>query len=253
MALLVQGAKRTEIGDTTFEFRAGQILVIPANLPVISQVTAASTSVPYLAMAVELEPALIAELLSGGSVTLSERDETSGPAPREADDALLDALNRLLALIDSPEDVDVLLPMLKREIGWRLLRGEQGWMTGLIGRMDVQSSQVGAVLRWMREHYAEPISVGDLAAMTGMSVSTFYRRFRAITAASPLQYQKQIRLLQARMLLLGGNTDAVTAAYQVGYQSQSQFSREYRRLFGVAPMRDVSRNRSLRTARFDIV
>lgn len=253
VALVAQGAKRTEIGDATFEFRAGQILVAPGNLPIIGQVTKASLCAPYLAMAVDLKPEVIAELIATQRSTSFTSNSQTGFSPSKADTVLLDTFNRLLALVDSPDDVDVLLPMLEREITWRLLRGTHSWLVRLIGVGHSRSSRVIETIRWIRGHYADSVSVNDLATMAETSLSTFYRQFREITAASPLQYQKQIRLQEARMLLLGGKADAITAAYAVGYQSQSQFSREYRRLFGLPPMQDIQRTRAMQPPLLDVI
>ncbi len=253
VSLIAQGAKRTEIGDIAFEFQEGETLVVPANLPIVGQITKASARAPYLAMAFALRPEVIAELLATQPLATSSPGVQTGPSPSSIDPALLDAFNRLLALVDNLHDANVLLPMLEREIAWRLLHGSHAWLVRQIGQERAQSSRVGNVVRWICEHHSEPVSIDALAEMAGMSVFTFYRQFRAITATSPLQYQKQIRLQEARMLLLKGESDAVTAAYAVGYQSQSQFSREYRRRFGLPPMQDVQRTRAERSRALDVI
>jgi AraC-like DNA-binding protein len=253
VALIVQGSKRTDIGNHSFQFCAGQILVVLANQPIVSQVTDAQAEAPYLAMAVELEPGLVAELLTDRPIPALLADHRQEPQPSIADEALLDPLYRLLSLLDHPQDVDVLLPMLKREIAWRLLAGPQGWLTRQISLGNGESSQVMRVMRWIRTHYSEPISVDALASMASMSLSSFYRHFERIAGTSPLQYQKQVRLQEARTQLLAGGGDTISIAYAVGYRSQSQFSREYRRMFGIAPMRDVRRSQSLRGLLHDVM
>jgi AraC-like DNA-binding protein len=164
-------------------------------------------------------------------------------AVSEAPDELVDAMVRMVRLLGRPADRPVLAPMIEREILWRLITGEQGAMVRQIGLADSRLSHIARAIRRIREHYADLIRVEELARLSAMSVSAFHRHFRAVTAMTPIQYQKDIRLQEARRLLVGGATDVTTAGLTVGYESASQFGREYRRRFGVPPGRDAVRRR----------
>jgi transcriptional regulator GlxA family with amidase domain len=164
-------------------------------------------------------------------------------AVSDASDALVDAVIRLLRLLDRPRDVAVLAPLLKREILWRLMTGEQGAVVRQLGLADSGLSHVAQAVRWIRDHYAEPFRVEDVARLSGMSVSAFYRNFQAVTAMSPIRFQKQIRLQEARLLLATHPHDVTGVGRRVGYDSPSQFSREYRRQFGAPPSQDAARLR----------
>jgi AraC-like DNA-binding protein len=262
MALVAQGAKQTMLGDRAFDYAAGQFLIVTVDLPLTGHITAASEAEPFAALSLPLDPATVAQLLleshldpsphrmggrlpdgpavgdpaQGGSVP-------DGPAlaVSDAGPELIDAVARLLALADRPGDQRILGPAVKREIHWRLLAGPQG---GLIRQIGVAGSRVAIVSRaiaWLRDHYDEVIRVEDLAAEVSMSVSSLNRHFRAATSMSPLQYQKQIRLQRARIRLLTDPTDVAGAGHAVGYTSASQFTREYRRLFGAPPGEDAAR------------
>jgi AraC-like DNA-binding protein len=192
-----------------------------------------------------LNPATIATLLLETAAGDRATVEPLGIGMSEATPELLDPVVRLLRLLDHPKDVAVLGPMIEREILWRLLAGGQGAMVRQIGLADSRLSQISHALRWLREHYAEALRIEDLARLAAMSVSSFHRHFRAVTAMSPLQYQKQLRLQQARARLLAQPQDVASVGYELGYDSPSQFSREYSRLFGAPPARDVARLRTL--------
>jgi AraC-like DNA-binding protein len=244
-AVVAQGAKRTMLGDKVFEYGAGKYLVVSVDLPIVGNVVRASSEEPYLAFAFTLKPAAIAALLLETATSDSAAAEPSGLAVSEASIELLDPIARLLRLLDRPDDVAVLGPMLEREILWRLLTGEQGGTVRQIGLADSRLSQVSRAIRWTRAHYAETLRIEDLAQVAGMSASSFHRHFRAVTAMSPLQYQKQIRLQEARARLLADSEDVAAVGFAVGYDSPSQFSREYSRLFGASPGRDVARLRTI--------
>lgn len=242
--LVAQGAKRTVLGEKVFEYGAGQYLVVSVDLPIVGQVIRASADEPYLAFAITLNPAAIAALLL--EVAAGDRGavEPSGLAVSEASTDLLDPIARLLRLIDRPDDVAVLGPMLQREILWRLLGSEQGAMVRQIGLADSRLSQISRAIQWIRAHYAETLRIEGLAQVASMSTSTFHRHFRAVAAMSPLQYQKQIRLQEARARLITDAKDVAAVGFDVGYDSPSQFSREYSRLFGVPPGKDMKRLRT---------
>ena len=233
-ALIARGGKRLVLGDRVYDYGAGQYLVASVDLPVTGHYTA-----PSLGFALELRPSAIASLLVEG-------DLPGGPAPSgiavsDASDDLLDAVVRMVRLIERPYDRAVLAPMIEREILWRLITGDQAATVREMGLADSALSRVGRAVGWIRAHYAEPFRVEDLARDCGMSVSAFHRGFQAVTAVSPIQFQKRIRLQEARLrLATTGPGDVAQAAFAVGYESASQFSREYRRLFGVPPSRDLN-------------
>jgi len=243
--VVAQGAKRTMLGDKVFEYSAGQYLVVSVDLPIASHVVRASADEPYLAVGMTLRPATIATLLLEVAAGDYTPVEPSGMAVSDATTELLEPVVRLLRLLDRPEDIPVLRPMVEREILWRLLAGEQRAMVRQIGLADSRLSQISHAIGWIRVHYAETFRIEDLARLAAMSVSSFHRHFRAVTAMSPLQYQKQIRLQEARARLLAESEDVAAVGFRVGYDSPSQFSREYSRLFGAPPGRDAAR---LRTA-----
>jgi AraC-like DNA-binding protein len=243
-ALIAQGAKSLVLGDRVYEYRAGQYLVASLDLPVTGQFTEASPAEPALGFGLNLRPAAIAALLLEDTAPLGRvAAPPSGIAVSDASDELVDAVIRLLRLPDHPRDLPVLAPMLEREILWRLITGEQGATVRQLGLADSSLAHIGRAVRWIRDHYAEPTKVGDLARRFGMSVSAFHRNFHAVTAMSPIQFQKQIRLQEARLLLVARPDDVAGVGQTVGYDSASQFSREYRRQFGSPPGRDAARLR----------
>lgn len=244
-ALVAQGAKQAMLGDRLFEYRAGQYLVVTADLPMRGHVVEASAKKPLLAVGLTLKPSAIAALLLDTASVVHAAAEPFGVGVSDATPELLDSLVRLLRLLDRPEDATVLAPMIEREILWRLLAGSQGALVRQIGLADSRLAHIGRAIRWIRTHYAEMLHTEELARLAAMSVSSFHRHFRAVTAMSPLQYQKQIRLQEARSQLLTTSKDAASVGLSVGYDSASQFSREYSRLFGMPPGRDAERLRSL--------
>lgn len=242
MALIAQGAKRIALGDRIYEYGAGQYLIASVDLPVTGQFLDASADRPALGFGLLLQPAAIAELLlqaAPGSVPGSVGAAPSSMVVSDAPVELLDAVVRLLRLLDAPRDIAVLAPLIKREVLWRLIIGEQGAAVRQLGLADSHVSQVARAVRWIREHYAESFRVEDLARLAGMSASAFYRNFQAVTAMSPIQFQKQIRLQEARLMLAANPKDVTSVGFRVGYESASQFSREYRRQFLRPPSEDA--------------
>ncbi|MEV4262194.1 AraC family transcriptional regulator [Kribbella sp. NPDC049584] len=235
-ALVAQGRKRLALGEQVFEYGAGDYVIVSVDLPVTGHFVEASKDAPCLGVGLELRPESIASLLldasekPGGAV----RGLTVDHAPAE----LVDAMIRLLRLVHQPDDAPVLAPLVQREILWRLLRSPQGAAVREIGLADSSLSHVARVIGWIRKHYTEPFRVEDLAAMAGMSTSAFHRHFRTVTELTPIQFQKKIRLHEARLRVVGLGEDVTSAGYAVGYDSPSQFSREYRREFGTPPSRD---------------
>jgi AraC-like DNA-binding protein len=246
LALIAQGAKRMALGDRVYEYRAGQYLVASVDMPVTGQFTRASPEEPALGFGLLLHPVTIAELLlqaAPGDLPPVAGGTPSGMAVSDAPDELVDAVVRLLRLLDRPGDITVLAPLVKREILWRVVTGEQGAVVRQFGLADSSLTHVSRAVRWIREHYAHSFRVEDVAKLAAMSTSAFYRNFQAVTAMSPIQFQKQIRLQEARLLLTTNPNDVTGIAYRVGYDSPSQFSREYRRQFGTPPSLDATRLR----------
>lgn len=255
LVVVAQGAKRIVLGDRIHDYGAGQYLVVSVDLPVTGHYTQASPERPFLAFGLTLRPGVIASLLldagpaastgpdRGGAGRPAGSATPPGLAVSDAPDELLDAVVRMVALLGQPRDAPVLAPMVEREILWRLVTGEQGAMVRQIGLADSRLSHIARAIRWLRSHHADPVRVEDLARMSAMSLSAFHRHFRAVTAMTPIQYQKRIRLQEARLLLVSGPGDVAAAGFAVGYDSASQFSREYRRQFGVPPGQDAARLR----------
>ncbi|MDG4760171.1 AraC family transcriptional regulator [Micromonospora sp. WMMD710] len=244
LAVIAQGAKRLALGDRVYEYRAGQYLVASVDLPVTGHFTEASPDRPALGFGLTLQPAAIAELLlqAAGDIPRSG-SALPGIAVSDASDELLDAVIRLLRLLDRPRDLAVLAPLTIREILWRLITGEQGAIVRQLGLADSSLTHIARAVHWIRDHYRQSFRVEDVARLSGMSVSAFYRHFQAVTAMSPIQFQKQIRLQEARLLLATHPSDVTGVGQRVGYDSPSQFSREYRRQFGAPPSIDSAQLR----------
>jgi AraC-like DNA-binding protein len=224
------------------DYHAGHFLVASVDLPVIGEVVRASPEDPYRVVALALDPAALAALIIDLPPQQEDRAE-AGIGLSEMSPDLLDPLLRMMRLLDAAGDVPVMAPMLEREILYRLLRGPQGSILRQIARSDSRLSRVRRAIEWIRQNYIEPLRVDHLAGLAGMSNSAFHRHFKAVTAMSPLAYQKQIRLQEARRRLIVTPAEAARVAYAVGYESPSQFSREYARLFGLPPIRDAARLR----------
>ena len=248
LAVVAQGFKRLAVGATVHDYGPGDYLVASVDLPVTGQFMDASPEHPALGFGLELRPEVVAELMlsaAASDLRRPARGESSPPAVAVGVSSarLLDAVVRMLRLLDHPRDIQVLAPLIEREILWLVMSGEQGATVRQLGVADSNVSRVRHVVGWMRERYAEPMRVEDLADLASMSPSAFHRAFHAVTAMSPIQYQKSIRLQEARLRLLANPGDVAGAAYAVGYESPSQFSREYRREYGAPPSRDVARLR----------
>ena len=246
LAVIAQGRKRLALGDRFYDYGPGQYLVASVDVPVTGHVIDAAPGRPALGFGMTLEPAAIAELmlLAGpGDLPRSSGTARPGIAVSDAPDELLDAVVRLLRLLDRPRDRRTLAPLVKREILWRLMTGEQGEGVRQLGLADSSLRHITRAAMWIRENYARPFRVEEVARLSGMSVSAFHRNFQAVTAMSPIQFQKHIRLQAARLLLANYPSDITGVGHRVGYDSPSQFSREYRRLFGAPPSLDAARMR----------
>ena len=245
LVVMAQGGKRLLLGDRVYEYRAGDCLIVTADLPVTGHYLDVAPGRPALSMGLELRPQAIAELVLQAPRPRQRPDpDVTAISTGAADRELLDAVDRLLGLLERPGDIAVLAPLLEQEILWRVLTGPQGPALRQIGLADSDLNLVGGVIAWIRDNYAEPISVKQLAGRAGLSPSTLHRRFRQVTAMSPVQFQKRIRLQTARALLVGHSGDVASVGHTVGYDSTSQFTREYRRLFGSPPGRHAAQMRA---------
>jgi AraC-like DNA-binding protein len=245
LGLVIQGRKRTVSGDRVFDYAAGEFLIAQLDLPVIGQVTEASAGRPFLGIGIRIEPPQIAAMLLEATLPLQDTPARApGIAVATAGPPLLDALARLASLLDTPQDVRILAPPYRREVLWRLLTGPQGAVVRQIGQADGNLSHITRTVQWIRDHHDGTIRIDQLASLAQMSESTFHRHFRAVTHMTPIQYQKAVRLQQARLALVSGGRDVAEVAHAVGYDSASQFSREYRRLFGAPPGLDAQRIRA---------
>jgi AraC-like DNA-binding protein len=242
--LVARGVKELMVGETAFRYAAGESLLCAADVPVTSQVTEANPSAPYLAIHLDIDPSVVADLLC----------EQAGPLPRAhhgqiagkyvLDPDLFDPLIRLVSLLDRPRDIEIMAPLIRREIVWRLLHTEHGPLLSQLAFANGNATRIRRTTAWIRDNYADPLSISDLAARANMSVPSFHRHFKAVTSLSPVQFQKRVRLQEARRVLSGSTTIAAVA-YNVGYQSLSQFNRDYRRLFNQTPSDDAAMLRSI--------
>jgi len=244
LCLVAQGAKSVLLEQELFEYDESRFLVYAVDVPVASRVVRASTDIPYLSLRMDLDPQRITELLPKvhphGLPRMAEGRAIS-MAPVEP--GIVGAVTRLIGLMESPSDAELLAPLVVDEILIRLLRGPLGARVAQIGQEDSRLQRVGKAVAWLREHYDQAVEVETLAEMVHMSASAFHQHFKAVTAMSPLQYQKVLRLQEARRLMLSTLADAGMAARRVGYASASQFSREYGRHFGHPPVKDIARLR----------
>jgi AraC-like DNA-binding protein len=249
ICVIAQGAKRVLLGDDTYVFDAHHFLITSLDLPTVVQIIHASREQPYLSLRLQLDRREMAQLMVDSHLPPPRvRQSSRGMAIGAVTVPLLSACQRLLDLLAAPQDIPILAPLIQREILYRLLVGDQGARLRQIASAGSQSHQIAQAIEWLKCHYTLPLRVEDLAAHVHMSPSTFHHHFRALTAMSPLQYQKWLRLHEARRLMLTERLDATTAGFQVGYASPSQFSREYGRVFGAPPLRDITSLRQLATS-----
>lgn len=246
VCLIAQGAKRVLLGDDTYVYDASHYLFSGLHLPVIAQVVEASQEKPYLGLRLTFDYRDISQLMADSQLPTPRTHKTDrGMATGELTVSLVNAFQRLVDLLDEEQDIPILAPVIQREIFYRLLVGEQGGRLRQLAVTGTQSQQVAKVVSWLKSNFTKPLRVDELAEMANMGTSTFHHHFRSMTALSPLQYQKQLRLQEARRLMLTEYLDAASAALQVGYESPSQFSREYSRIYGAPPVRDIASLRQM--------
>jgi AraC-like DNA-binding protein len=249
VVVIPQGRKQVDLGRTSFTYDAQRFLLTSVDLPAVARVVEATEEKPCLALRLKLEISIIRDLLSREEVHVAPVPRRNAPAMATGPvtPEFLSACCRLVDLLFTPQDIPFLSEMIQREIFYRILRGPEGARLRAIATLGDQSHRTAKAIAWITANYVKPLRVEELADVASMGVSTLHHHFRMLTSMSPLQYQKQIRLQAARSLMLGRGLDAATAAFEVGYESPTQFSREYSRFYGQPPMRDVRALRSVAT------
>jgi AraC-like DNA-binding protein len=244
--VIAQGSKEVFLGNERYQYDPAHYLLFTAELPVVSQVIEASPERPYLSLRLDLDPTLVGSVMvEAGHSSPPNHADVRAINASSLDASLLDAVVRLVRLIDTPTEARVLAPLVTREIVYRLLTGEQSGRLRHIAVLGGYTSPIARAIERLRKNFDQSLRIDDVAREIGMSVSGFHHHFKAVTAMSPLQFQKQMRLQEARRLMLGEHLDAASAGYRVGYDDASHFNREYKSLFGLPPMRDVERLREV--------
>ena len=244
VCLVAQGAKRVLLGDDTYLYDARHFLITSVHLPTVVQVIRATPERPYLGLRLKFDLREVSQLMVDSGLPQPRAQQSSrGMAIGVVTVQLLNAFVRLIDLLADEKDIPILAPVVQREIIYRLLVGDQGDRLRQIATSGSQSQQIAKAIGWLSSNYSQAVSMDDLASQANMSSSTFHHHFRTLTALTPLQFQKQLRLREARRLMLAERMDAANAAFQVGYESPSQFNREYNRMFGAPPLRDITRLR----------
>lgn len=240
LCLIISGAKEVTLGQEVYRYEPGQLLAASVDLPLVGHVTNASTDAPYRSLSLDLDAKILSELVTNMDLNIGlEGDSTRGLFVEQTTQSLVDAVLRVVDLLEHPDEIPVMLPLLMREVHYRLLRTGQGVFIARLAMGGSNMQRISSVLRLMKDNFDKPLRVDELAEHANMSPSSFHHHFKQVTAMSPLQYQKRLRLTTARQIMLAEMKDAASAAYAVGYESTSQFSREYARMFGAPPMRDV--------------
>lgn len=240
-ALLVQGAKRVVLADEAYDYDQRHYLITSVDLPLLAQITEASPEVPYLGLAFELDVRKIGELMSKiAPSTPSTASVSRGLAVSEISIDILDSALRLARLLATPAAIPVLAPLIEQELLYHLLSGEQGGRLRDVAIKGSQGHQISRAIQWINQRYTQSMAIDELADVVSMSKSSLHHHFKALTSMTPLQYQKTLRLQEARRLMLVEQLDAASASHRVGYESPSQFSREYRRVFGAPPLKDIA-------------
>jgi AraC-like DNA-binding protein len=243
--VIAQGSKSVLLNDESFDYDSGHYLISTLDLPIVSNVVEASREKPYLNLRIDLDPTLVASVMMESGIKAKKSDAAVKAMDVSSLDAdLLDAVVKLVRLLDTPEEMKVLAPLIIHEIVYRLLKGAQGARLSHLITTEGDANRVSTAVKKLREKIDQPLKVENLARELGMSVSGFHHHFKAVTAMSPLQYQKQIRLQEARRLMLGEGMDVASASFRVGYEDPSYFSRDYKKLFGAPPQRDIAKLRN---------
>jgi AraC-like DNA-binding protein len=243
--VIAQGSKQVLLGEEVFRYDPGHYLISTVDLPIVSQVVDAAPEEPYLSVRLDLDATLVASVLMESGLETRKGDAAVKAMDVSSIDAdLLDAVVRLVRLLDSPDELRMLGPLVMREIVYRLLRGEQGARLSHLLAAGADARRISRAVKQLREHFDEPLKIETIARDLGMSVSGFHHHFKSVTAMSPVQFQKQLRLQEARRLMLGEDLDVASAGFRVGYEDPSYFSREYKKLFGAPPQRDIANLRS---------
>ncbi len=243
VALVLQGRKHSVIGGVALDYGPGEAATVALDLPGVYQLTDAAPETPFLSVSLRLDRQIIADLLTKLPASSAAAAASATVLQAKADEPLLDAFRRLVSLTAAPDDVAVMAPLLTREIHYRLLTGPMGGCLRRFCSNAAQTPQIVKSIAWLRDHCREPIDIATLAALAAMAPSTFHKHFKALTSLSPIQFQKRLKLHEAQRLMLAEGKSVEAAAFAVGYESASQFSREYKRLFGAAPGEDVSRKK----------
>ncbi len=238
--LVAQGAKEVVLAGETYRLDQAQSLLVSVDLPVEARVVQADPECPYLGLRLALDPAVVGDFMADGAPVPPAAPPSRAITVTPVEPVLLESVTRLVALLSTPQDVGALAPLMLREITYRLLTGPQGARLRQIATAGAPAYRIARAIRWLKDHFAEALSIEALAKHVGMSPSAFHLHFKGVTALSPLQYQKRLRLQEARRLMRSEEFDAADAAFRVGYESPSQFGREYRRMFGSSPRRGVA-------------
>lgn len=240
LCVVTRGAKEVILAEEIYRLDPAQFLLVSVDLPVDARVIAATPDRPYLGMRISLDPTIVGELLAAGSMVAPGGPSARGIVVTPMEHQLLDAVYRLVSLLDSPPDIGPMTPLILREITHRVLTGPQGLRLRQIAFANAPAYRITKAIRWLKDHFTDTLRIESLAKHVGLSPSAFHLHFKGVTAMTPLQYQKRLRLQEARRLMLSDSLDAAEAAFHVGYESPSQFSREYRRMFGSPPRQDVA-------------
>ncbi|MEE3716637.1 AraC family transcriptional regulator [Tumidithrix elongata RA019] len=242
--VIAQGSKNVLLNDELFHYDSGHYLISTLDLPIRSNVVEASEEKPYLNLRIDLDPVLVASVMIESNIEAKKSNakvKAMDVSPVDAD--LLDAVVKLVKLLDKPDEMKLFAPSIIREIIYRLLKGRQGERLSHLVIAEGDTQRISRVVKQLRENIDQPLKIDDIARELGMSVSGFHNHFKSVTAMSPLQFQKQIRLQEARRLMLGENMDVASASFRVGYEDSSYFSRDYKKLFGTPPLRDIAKLR----------
>jgi len=241
ICLIAQGKKKVILGEDSFHYDSETFIISSLDLPIVAQIIEASEKKPYLGITLNIDLEEISLLMVDKNLAFAQSKNSRGMGVGHMSASLLNAFERLLKLLDTPDDIPIMAPIIKKEIYYRLLISDQGARLRQIASIGNQGNQVAKAINWLKNNFEKPLQIKDLSESVAMSSSTFHHHFRLLTAMTPIQYQKRLRLNEARRLMLTENMDAANAAFQVGYESPSQFSREYSRFFGDSPIRDIKK------------